>query len=50
MNLSFDEGDGETVHPDVVTVSGVNIAFSAKGLKKVSHVQTKPQDFMLTEV
>lgn len=34
--LKADEGDGETVHPAVITVSGVNIAFSAKGLQQVS--------------
>jgi hypothetical protein len=32
-------GDGETVHNDVVSVSGVNIAFSATGLRQVSHVR-----------
>ncbi|KAF2642480.1 Dyp-type peroxidase [Massarina eburnea CBS 473.64] len=30
------QGDGETVHPDVVSVNGVNIAFSAKGLQKLN--------------
>ena len=34
-NLPADEGDGEVVHPAFVTVSGVNIAFSSKGLQKV---------------
>ncbi|KAF2707322.1 DyP-type peroxidase [Pleomassaria siparia CBS 279.74] len=36
--LKVNEGDGETVHPDVITVSGVNIAFSAKGLAKIGIV------------
>lgn len=34
-HLKVDDGDGEVVHPDVITVSGVNIAFSARGLQKV---------------
>ncbi|KAI9693742.1 MAG: hypothetical protein M1822_003013 [Bathelium mastoideum] len=34
-NIQVDAGDGEVVHPDVVTVSGVNIAFSATGLQKI---------------
>ena len=34
-NIRIDAGDGEAVHPDVITVSGVNIAFSSKGLHKV---------------
>lgn len=38
-NIPVYEGDGETVHPAVITVSGVNIAFSAKGLQKVSYIE-----------
>ncbi|CAI6334160.1 unnamed protein product [Periconia digitata] len=38
IGLAANEGDGETVHPAVVTVSGVNIAFSAKGLSKIGLV------------
>ena len=41
--LAVNAGDGETVHPDVVTVSGVNIAFSATGLQKVS-CPRKPEE------
>jgi len=37
--LAFNDGDGEVVHPAVITVSGVNIAFSNVGLKKVSYIQ-----------
>jgi hypothetical protein len=35
QKLAVNEGDGETVHPDIVSVAGVNIAFSATGLQKV---------------
>ncbi|KAF2691607.1 peroxidase TAP [Lentithecium fluviatile CBS 122367] len=38
QKLRANEGDGEAVHPDIVTVSGVNIAFSAKGLEKMGIV------------
>jgi Dyp-type peroxidase family len=34
--LQVDEGDGEVVHPASITVSGVNIAFSNKGLLKIN--------------
>ncbi|KAF1960067.1 Dyp-type peroxidase [Byssothecium circinans] len=34
--IPITKGDGETVHPDIITVSGVNIAFSAKGLQKLN--------------
>ncbi|PVH96478.1 peroxidase TAP [Periconia macrospinosa] len=40
IGISTLEGDGETVHPAVVTVSGVNIAFSAKGLSKIGLTET----------
>ncbi|KAJ4303435.1 dye-decolorizing heme-containing peroxidase [Kalmusia sp. IMI 367209] len=35
-NIEMFAGDGETVHPAVVTVRGVNIAFSAKGLQRLN--------------